>query len=96
MSETEDTDTEVEQKSPEERGWTRDIDERRGRRPKQKIDTSDRESGGNLVLTPAWVYACTQCGHERRLATEDVGGWKDCPDCGEIQRYEPLGELVYP
>lgn len=91
-----DTETGVAQKDPEDRGWTRDVDERINRRPKQKIETSDRSSGGGLVLTPAWVYACVDCGHERRLATEDAGGWEHCPDCGELQRYEPLGELIYP
>lgn len=77
----------------EEGDWTRDVDERRNRRPKQVIDY---ENGYSVTLTPAWRFACEQCGHERRLASEDPNGWERCPDCEEVTLYHALGRLEYP
>jgi len=79
------------------RGWSGDVDTRRARRPSQKIDAAEREDGGaNLTITPSWIYACTECGEERRIATEDVTAWTGCDTCGQTQLFEPLGELIYP
>jgi hypothetical protein len=80
-----------------ESGWSDDVDERRARRPTQRIDPEDRsERGGGLVLTPAWVYACEECGYETRIATEATITTTDCRGCGEITDYKPLGTLEYP
>lgn len=82
----------------EHAGWTRDVETRRDRRPQQVIEPDDwpEGKGGGFVLTPAWIYACVECGHQRRIASESPRGFDRCPDCGETRRYEPLGELQYP
>jgi predicted Zn-ribbon and HTH transcriptional regulator len=76
--------------------WTSDLEERKSRRPRQKIDHEERRKGGSLVISPAWIYACTECGNENRLATEEDKTMQRCGECGEVTWWEPLGELVYP
>jgi len=79
------------------RGWSDDVDTRRARRPSQKIDAAEREDGGaHLTITPSWIYACSECGEERRISTEDVSTRTDCDTCRKTQLFEPLGELIYP
>lgn len=88
--------TDADTPEPSERGWTDDVDERRARRPKQQISPEEGASGGGMTITPAWRWACQECGHERRLASEATFGWDRCPECDEVTMYRPLGELVYP
>ena len=79
------------------RGWSDDVSTSRVRRPSQKVDASERENGScHLTITPSWLYACTECGEERRIACEDVVTWTDCDTCNEVSQFEPLGELIYP
>lgn len=97
MSKSDTTDGSNRREQLREKGWSDDVSERRSRRPKQKIDSSDRKNrSGNLTITPSWLYACTECGEEKRLASEDVAGWDRCDSCEEVRLFEPLGELVYP
>lgn len=80
----------------ERRGWSTDVDERRARRPRQKIEPEDHAGSGGLSVSPAWYFGCQECGHKKRLATEDPKGITDCPECEELTVFEALGELVYP
>lgn len=77
-----------------ERGWT---DSRTRRRPRQRIDHDDRPNGGcALTITPSWLYACLECGEERRFASEDFVMYNRCGTCEALREFEPLGTLEYP
>ena len=79
------------------RGWSADVETRRARRPQQKIRASEREhSGGHLTITPSWLHACTECGEERRIASEALVTMTECSNCGTPRPFEPVGELHYP
>ena len=73
-------------------GWTDDVDERRARRPEQVIEDGNMTSR----ISPAWRYECTECGTERRFASEATYANYHCDECGELQMFKPRGRLVYP